>query len=108
MMSKQIRPVYNSFITDINLNASLTFVCLRGSNVMSHFSESAVLMKTTKHNGRGSISLLVYLLWPRLNCNWKTSYGYCFLLRLLPVCTQETNYSPTFSNSEELSQNHYK
>ena len=47
MMSKQIRPVYNSFITDIDLNASLTFVCLCGSNVMSHFSESAVLMKTT-------------------------------------------------------------
>ena len=44
-MSKRIRPVYNLFITDIDLNALLTFVCLCGRNVMSHFSESAVLME---------------------------------------------------------------
>ena len=44
-MSKRIRPVYNSFITDIDLNASLTFVCLCGRIVMSHFGEFAILMK---------------------------------------------------------------
>ena len=52
-MSKRTRPVCNSFITDIDLNALLTFVRLCGPNVMSHFSESAVLMKTnlTQRNG---------------------------------------------------------
>ena len=44
-MSKRIRPVYNSFITDIELNALLTFVCLCGRTVMSHFGEFAVLIK---------------------------------------------------------------
>ena len=44
-MSKRIRLVYNSFITDIDLNALLTFICLCGNNVTSHFGESAVLME---------------------------------------------------------------
>ena len=32
------------------------------------------------HNRRGSISLLVYLLWTRWNCTWKATHAYCFLL----------------------------
>ena len=53
MTSKPIRPVYNSFITDIDLNAPLTFVCLCGRNVVSHFSESAVLMKNNLTQWQG-------------------------------------------------------
>ena len=41
-MCKRIEVVYNSFITDIDLNAQLTFVFLCGCNAMSHISESAV------------------------------------------------------------------
>ena len=44
-MSKVNRVVSHSFITNINLNASLTFVFLGGCNPMSHIGESAVLME---------------------------------------------------------------
>ena len=44
-MSKRIGPVYNSFITDIDLNAYLTFVYLCGRTIMSHFGEFAVPME---------------------------------------------------------------
>ena len=44
-MSKKIGPVYNSFITDIYLKAESTFVFLGCCNVISHISESAVLVE---------------------------------------------------------------
>ena len=52
-MSKRIGPVYNSFITDINLNALLTSMFLCGCNATSHFSESAILMENNLTQSKG-------------------------------------------------------
>ena len=62
-MSKRIGIIYNSFITDIDLNVSLTFVFLCGSNAMSHVSDPAVLMENnlTQPKGGQCISIVAML-----------------------------------------------
>ena len=51
-MSKRIGAVYNSVITDIDLN-ELTFAFLYGCNAISHISESAVLMENNLTQPKG-------------------------------------------------------
>ena len=50
-MSKQIGAVYNSFVTDIDLNTQFTFVFLCGCNAMSDISQSPVLMENNTTEG---------------------------------------------------------
>ena len=58
-MRKQIGAVYNSFITDIDLNAYLTFMFLCECNAMSHISESTIPIENNLTQPK-EIDMLVY------------------------------------------------
>ena len=62
-MITQIGAVYSIFITDIDLNAKLTFVFLCGCNTMSHIGKSAVLMENNFTQLKGiNITFSVFIM----------------------------------------------
>ena len=74
-MSDVSRRILSFLITDIDLNAQLTFVFLCGCNVMSHIHESAVLMENNLTQRKGLDVIFSLLVMTKIDSYLKNKLG---------------------------------